>query len=74
MRVVPLFNDKLRAVSTFRISDDGSFPSGAGGYQLGEYFVVLSDAKDILFSGRFTIKKLNSQIEIDLGAGVINVR
>ena len=74
MKIVPLFNDKLRAVSTVRISDDGSFPSGAGGYELGEYFVILSDAKDILFSGRFTIKKLDSQIEIDVGAGVIHVR
>ena len=74
MKFVPLFNDNLRAVSTFRIADDGSFPSGPAGIQLGEYFVMLSDAKDILFSGRFTIKKPNSQIEVDVGAGVINVR
>jgi hypothetical protein len=74
MKVVPLFNDSLKAVSTFRIADDVSFPSGTGGYELGEYFVTVSDAKDILFGGRFAIKKLNSQIEIDVGAGVINVR
>ena len=74
MKVVAVFNDSFNPVSTFRIADDGSFPSGPGGNELGEYFVILSDAKDILFSGRFTVKKPDSQIEIDVGAGVINVR